>query len=81
MQTFIGTKIINAVPMARQAYNDFRGWQLPADEDGSDAGFLVEYIDGGAANTPQYKGYVSWSPKAVFEQAYRPITGCRVVRD
>jgi len=72
MQTYIGTKVINAKPMNRQEYNDFRGWELPSDEDGSDEGYLVEYVDGGQANTEQYAGYVSWSPKDVFERAYNP---------
>lgn len=73
MKKYIGTKEINAIPMNRQEYNDFRGWQLPADEDGTDEGYLVEYVDGGKANTPQYAGYVSWSPKDVFERAYKSI--------
>lgn len=71
MKKYIGTKVINAMPMNRQEYNDFRGWKLPADEDGTDEGYLVEYVDGGKANTPQYAGYVSWSPKGVFERAYQ----------
>ncbi len=71
MELFLGTKLINAKPMNRQEYNDFRGWILPADEDGSDEGYLVEYLDGGTANTPAYSGYVSWSPKEVFEKAYK----------
>ncbi|MCS2475515.1 hypothetical protein NXX39_20780 [Bacteroides ovatus] len=73
MKKYIGTKEINAIPMNRQEYNDFRGWKLPDDEDGTDEGYLVEYVDGGKANTPQYAGYVSWSPKAVFERAYKSI--------
>lgn len=75
MQSYIGTKRINAKPMTRQEYNDFRGWELPSDEDGSDEGFLVEYVDGGKANTDEYEGYVSWSPKGVFERAYRRTDG------
>jgi hypothetical protein len=71
MKTYIGTKMINATPMNRQEYNDFRGWKLPEDENGADEGFLVEYVDGGKANTPQYAGYVSWSPKDVFERAHK----------
>lgn len=71
----IGSKIINARPMTRLEYNQFRGWELPADENGDDEGFLVEYLDGGKANTPHYAGYVSWSPKDVFERAYRPTFG------
>lgn len=71
---YIGTKLIKATAMTRQAYNDFRGWKLPEDENGSDEGYLVEYEDGGMGNTIVYKGYVSWSPKEVFERAYRPIS-------
>ena len=73
MKKYIGTKEINAILMNRQEYNDFRGWELPDDEDGTDEGYLVEYVDGGKANTPQYNGYVSWSPKDVFERAYKSI--------
>ncbi len=75
MQKFIGTKRINAKPMNRLDYNKFRGWELPADEDGSDDGYLVEYLDGGKPNTTDYSGYVSWSPKEQFDNAYRPILG------
>ena len=73
MKRYIGTKLINAIPMNRQAYNDLRGWTVPADEDPADDGYLVEYIDGGKANTAEFEGYVSWSPKDVFERAYRPV--------
>ena len=69
-KTYIGTKVIHALPMTRQAYNDYRGWQLPDNEDGSDDGYLVEYVDGGKANDPRHAGYISWSPKDVFERAY-----------
>ena len=71
LKEFIGTKIINAKPMSRLDYNIFRGWELPANENGSDEGYLVEYIDGGEPNTKEYRGYVSWSPKVQFENAYK----------
>lgn len=71
MKQFIGTKIINAKPMDRLAYNVFRGWKLPDDENGTDEGYLVEYLDGGEPNTKEYAGYVSWSPKEQFENAYK----------
>lgn len=73
MAQFIGVKLINAMPMTRGEYNDFRGWELPEDENGDDDGFLVEYVDGGKANTPEFAGYVSWSPKDVFERAYKMV--------
>ena len=75
MKQFIGVKLINAKPMTRLQYNNFRGWVLPNDENGADKGFLVEYLDGGEGNVKGYAGYVSWSPKEVFERAYRPIDG------
>lgn len=75
MKQYIGVKRINAKPMTRAEYNEFRGWQLPPDENGDDQGFLVEYVDGGAPNTPDYKGYVSWSPAEVFHNAYAPTDG------
>jgi hypothetical protein len=75
MKQYIGVKLINAKPMTRAQYNDFRGWQLPANENGDDEGFLVEYLDGGKANTDLYAGYVSWSPAEVFHNAYGPTDG------
>lgn len=71
MQTYIGTKTIKASPMTRGDYNVLRGWECPADENPADAGFLVEYVDGGKANHPDFAGYVSWSPAEVFERAYK----------
>jgi len=59
MKQYIGVKQIKAASMTRQDYSDFRGWDFPADENGSDEGYLVEYLDGGIANTEAYKGYVS----------------------
>lgn len=75
MNRYIGVKQINAKPMTRLEYNEFRGWALPADENGADDGFLVEYVDGGKANHPDFAGYISWSPKDVFERSYRPTAG------
>lgn len=68
--TYVGTKVVRGLPMNRLAYNDLRGWDLPKDEDGSDEGYLVEYVDGGTPNVPGFTGYISWSPKDVFERAY-----------
>lgn len=75
MKRYLGTKIVNAEPMTRGAYNTLRGWTVPSDENPADDGYLVEYADGGAANTVFYAGYVSWSPKDVFERAYRHVEG------
>lgn len=75
MKQYIGVKMINAIDMTRAAYNILRDWELPADENGDDAGYLVEYLDGGERNHKDFKGYISWSPKAVFENAYGPTDG------
>jgi hypothetical protein len=75
MAAYIGTKLIDATPMTRLEYNNLRSWQLPADENGDDEGYLVEYVDGGQANHTDYKGYISWSPKDIFERSYRPVGG------
>jgi len=65
MRQYIGTKLIEAEPMNRGDYNRYRGWQIPQNENPTDEGWLVKYPD----------GYVSWSPAAVFEEAYRPTDG------
>lgn len=74
-QLFIGTKQVTALAMTRLAYNQYRGSELPADENGADEGYLVEYLDGGKPNHPAHVGYISWSPKAQFDAAYRPVSG------
>ena len=60
MKNYIGTKLIKAEPMTRGAYNKYRGWTIPENENPEDEGYLVRYSD----------NYVSWSPKEVFESAY-----------
>jgi hypothetical protein len=70
MTFYVGTKAVDGTPMNRADYNTYRGWLLPEDEDGSDEGFLVEYADGGTKNHPSHKGYISWSPKDMFEKSY-----------
>lgn len=75
MNTYIGVKLIRAKPMTRGEYNAFRCWNVPADENPADEGFLVEYLDGGKANHKDFAGYVSWSPADVFNRAYRETSG------
>ena len=61
MKKFIGTKVIMAEPMTLTEAQKVLGREIkPAtiEEDG----YLVEYHD----------GYKSWSPKSVFEEAYKP---------
>ena len=60
MNEYIGTKIVKAEPMNLGDYNNYRGWNIPEDEDPEKEGYLVKYPD----------DYVSWSPKEIFEEAY-----------
>lgn len=75
MKHYVGTKLVKARPMTRGEYNALRGWEVPGDEDPADAGYLVEYVDGGRANHPEFKGYISWSPADVFERTYKATPG------
>lgn len=70
MNKYLGTKEVLAKPMSRGEYNTYRGWQIPNNEDGSEAGYLVEYLDGGKPNDARHAGYISWSPADVFAKSY-----------
>lgn len=73
MEKYTGVKEILAKPMNRKEYNDYRGWELPANENGDDEGFLVEYVQSEISpnvNHPAHAGYISWSPKDVFDESY-----------
>lgn len=70
MQQYIGTKIIKAWPAHRCTFIGGKTMYICVDEiipSGCKAeeGYRIEYAD----------GYLSWSPKAVFEEAYRQTTG------
>ena len=71
MKNYIGTKQIKAIEMTRGEYNKYRGWKLPENENGEDEGYLVEYLDSPNSNHTKHKNYISWSPKEVFEKAYK----------
>ena len=60
MKKYLGIKTLEARPMNRLEYNNYRGWQIPLDEDPLENGYLVKYPD----------GYESWSPEEQFELAY-----------
>jgi len=65
MERYIGVKVIEAEPMNLGDYNKARGWIIPENEDPLREGYRVVYPD----------GYVSWSPKEIFEEAYRLTDG------
>lgn len=71
MVSFTCHKTVKAVPMNRKAYNDLRGWSVPSDENPEDEGYLVEYQDDSHQNLLHFHGYISWSPKDVFDKRYR----------
>jgi len=75
MNRYIGVKEINGEPMTLGEYNILRGWEIPSDEDPASEGFLVEYLDGGKPNHPDYSNYISWSPKDIFDRAYHKTIG------
>lgn len=66
MKTYIGTKIIEAIPAIRTGGKVYDASELiPRSMELVEEGYKVRYQD----------GYESFSPKAVFEEAYRPIDG------
>ena len=67
----IGTKAVLAHIMTKEEYCDYRGWKVPENEDPGESGYFVEYMDGGKSNHPDHIGYVSWSPKDVFDKSYK----------
>lgn len=68
-------KVVKAIEMTRAEYNIYRGWELPENECGDDKGYLVEYIDSPNKNHNNHDGYISWSPKEVFESGYSELKG------
>ena len=67
MKTYIGTKIIEAAPAVRMRGKVYGANELiiPISMELVEEGYKVRYQD----------GYESFSPKAVFEDAYRLIDG------
>ena len=71
MKKYIGVKLILATVMSAIEFNVKRGFGSTPDNEGKE-GYMVEYLDSPNANTNFSPYYVSWSPKDVFEKAYRP---------
>ena len=72
MEQGVTIKRIKRKPMTLGEYNNFRGWEMPSNEDGATEGYLIEYIDSPNANTEEYDNYVSWSPKKVSDASFQP---------
>ena len=62
-KSYIGAQIIKAQPMTKDDFARMKGGTPDPNEENAD-GYLVEYPD----------NYLSWSPKRVFEEAYRLIS-------
>ena len=62
MKQYIGTKIIEAAPAVKKGGKVYDlTWPIPRSMEPEEPGYRVRYPD----------GYESWSPKDVFEEAYR----------
>lgn len=73
-KTFNSKKQVKSVPMTRGDYNKYQGWSQPENENPADEGYLIEYLDGGKANHSDHEGYISWSPKDVFDRNHTLIS-------
>ena len=63
MKKYLGTKLVTAKPMTREDAEVVLGKFIKhAKQEYSGEGYLVRYED----------GYQSWSPKEVFDKAYKP---------
>ena len=71
MKKYVGTKELKAIPMNKEEYYQYRQWEVPLNENPKEEGYLVEYLDGGKPNDERHLGYISWSPKDVFEKSYK----------
>lgn len=63
MNKYIGFKMIQAEPMNKFAFHTLKTGETTKDFSGDREGYKVVYPD----------GYISWSPKEVFEKAYMQI--------
>ena len=59
---YVGSKLIRAFPATQFQFYESKGQPYPNQED--QPGYIVIYSD----------GYKSWSPKRVFEEAYRLVS-------
>lgn len=73
MTTYTGTKTVKAVETTKKEYNDYRGWDVPEGEDPDEVIYLVEYEADPESklNHQDHKGYITMSPKHVFDKAYK----------
>ena len=61
MAKYVRINNVHAEPMTRGAYNEFRGWKIPENENPADEGYRIVYRKG------EPNEYVSWCPKTEFD--------------
>lgn len=61
-KSYVTQEAVWAHPMTRGAYNEYRGWTLPDDEDPEDDGFII-----------RRDGHNTWMPAEVFESKFKQI--------
>jgi len=71
MSLAVVSKAVSSKPMTRSEYNEFRGWELPSDENGSDSGFLIQDLNSSETNVEGEIGYISWVPTNVFYEGFK----------
>lgn len=76
MKKYIGTKKVQARPMTIDEWSAYTGNAIIFSIGKNKEGYLVEYEESedNAPNHRNHKGYISWSPKKVFEKAYKEIS-------
>ncbi len=65
MNKYIGVRLVEATPITRGLYNTYRGWNIPADENPEDFGYMVT----------NESGQTNWFPRAEFEKENLPFLG------
>ena len=70
-QLYVGTKVVKASDMSLGMFNNLMNRATPVGTDPATPGYMVEYQDGGPANSEHSANYLSWSPKDVFDKAYQ----------
>ena len=63
MEKYLGVKLVEAEPMSAEESRKAKNFNNPATEVTDNEGYKVVYEG----------GYTSWSPKDVFEKAYKRI--------
>jgi len=64
MNKYIGTNLDEAGEMNLITYNEYRGWQIPKDENPLREGYLVRHSN----------AYVSWVPKEEFDKTHLKVS-------